>query len=143
MKALEIISHSESETKSLAQKLAATFPEGEVLVLRGALGSGKTTFVKGLAIARGIEEATVSSPTYTVVNEYPSERPIFHFDLYRINDPTELYEIGWDDYIGRTGLTVVEWGEKAQDKLPSQYYLIDFSIVGETERKIVITRIGS
>jgi tRNA threonylcarbamoyladenosine biosynthesis protein TsaE len=111
-------------------------------VLSGVLGSGKTVFVRGLAAAMGIEEALVRSPSFTLVNEYPGERPLYHFDLYRLGDDSELYEIGWDEYLNRDGLIVIEWGEKALAYLPTRYYQIDFSIVDEQQREINISFVG-
>ena len=137
-KILNITSHSEDETLALAGKLATLFKPGDVLVLSGILGAGKTVFVRGLAAAMGVDESLVNSPSYTIVNEYQGDRPLYHFDLYRLGDASELYEIGWDEYLGREGLIVVEWGEKAEDYLPPRYYRIDFSIIDEQQRKISI-----
>lgn len=135
---LSVTSHSETETLALAKKLAASFVTGDVIVLSGPLGSGKTVFVRGLVQGRGLQEAMVSSPSFGMVNEYPGELPLYHFDLYRIKNPAELYEIGWDDYLLRDGIVVVEWGERAAGLLPNRYYKIDFSMVSETERAIEI-----
>jgi len=143
VKVLSITSYSEEQTIALAKKLAPTFKKGDVVCLTGSLGAGKTVFVRGLAAALGIDENDVNSPSFTFVNEYPGETPIFHFDLYRINDPSELYEIGWDEYLGREGLTVVEWGEKAGELLPQRYYSIEFGIISETEREISISLVQS
>lgn len=136
---MSITSYSEEQTLALAKRLAASFNSGDVICLNGSLGAGKTVFVRGLAAALGIDENSVNSPSFTFVNEYPGEMPLYHFDLYRIDDPSELYEIGWDEYLGRDGLTVVEWGEKAGELLPSRYYLIEFEIVSENERTINIS----
>ena len=137
-KILDIISHSEDETLALAGKLAPLFKPGDVLVLSGILGAGKTVFVRGLAVALGVDESMVNSPSYTLVNEYQGDRPLYHFDLYRLGEASELYEIGWDEYLGREGLIVVEWGEKAEDYLPASYYRVDFSIIDEDQRRIKI-----
>ena len=94
---LNIISHDESETIALAKKLVPLFRPGDLVVLKGELGAGKTAFVRGLAEALGLDREAVNSPSFTIVNEYPGERPLHHLDLYRINDPTELEEIGWDE----------------------------------------------
>lgn len=126
----------------MAEKLAPSFIAGDVLVLTGELGAGKTEFVKGLARGRGIEEDRVNSPSYTFVNEYPGQQPIYHFDLYRLSNPEELREIGWDDYLGRDGLIVVEWGEKAEELLPRRYYRLEFSILSETDREVDICLVG-
>jgi len=136
---LNITSHSEQETAALAKKLAASFKPRDVLVLSGPLGSGKTVFVHGLAEGIGLKKEDVSSPSFTIVNEYKGESELYHFDLYRINDPFELYEAGWDEYLNRDGIIVVEWGEKAGDFLPSRYYLLEFEIRNEHDREINIS----
>ncbi len=136
---LNIVSHSEEETLALAAKLVRLFKPGDVLVLTGVLGAGKTVFVRGLAAAMGIDEGLVNSPSFTLVNEYQGETMLYHFDLYRLADSSELYEIGWDEYLGRDGLVVVEWGEKADEYLPNRYYQIEFGMVGETDREINIS----
>ncbi|MFQ5454351.1 MAG: tRNA (adenosine(37)-N6)-threonylcarbamoyltransferase complex ATPase subunit type 1 TsaE [Candidatus Zixiibacteriota bacterium] len=138
-KVLDIISHSEKETIALAKKLLPLFKTGDVLVLSGQLGSGKTIFVRGLALAAGINDNLVNSPSYTMLNEYPGEKPLYHFDLYRLGDISELYELGWEEYLIRDGLIVVEWGEKAKEFLPLQYYQIDFKIIDELQRNIKLT----
>ena len=138
-KVLNITSHNETETLALAQKLAAGFKPGDVVVLTGPLGAGKTVFVRGLAAGLGLDSDNVNSPSFTIVNEYPGQHPLYHFDLYRIGDPMELYEIGWDEYQGRDGLIVVEWGEKAGDLLPPVYYLIEFAVKSDQEREINIS----
>lgn len=138
-KILQITSHSEEETLALAEKLLAVLRPGDVLVLTGELGAGKTVFVRGLAKGLGLDENKVSSPSFTMVNEYRGEKPLYHFDLYRLVDSDELIEIGWDDYLSRGALVAVEWGEKADYYLPDKYYQIDFSLLNETEREINIS----
>ncbi len=140
---LHITSHNESETIALAKKLAPLFRPGDLVILKGELGAGKTAFVRGLAEALGLDREAVNSPSFTIVNEYPGERPMYHLDLYRINDPTELDEIGWDEYLQRPGLIVVEWGDKAGDYLPSQYYVISFQIIDEQTREINVSHVQS
>ena len=139
MKVLNITSHSEEQTEALARKLAVSFVAGDVVVLKGSLGSGKTTFVRALVGARGIDETTVSSPSYTFVNEYEGDPPVYHFDFYRLGDTSELYEIGWEEYLGREGLILVEWGERVGKLLPPRYYQIELQIINENERQIDIT----
>lgn len=142
--ALNIVSHSEEETVALARKLATFFRSGDVIVLTGELGAGKTVFVRGLAAGLGIDEDLVNSPSFTVVNEYPGGTlPLFHFDLYRLGDPSELKEIGWDDYRRRDGLIVVEWGERAEYHLPPQYYRVLFTPRDEQERQLDIAVVES
>jgi tRNA threonylcarbamoyladenosine biosynthesis protein TsaE len=138
VKVLKITSHSEAETEALAEKLVGSFKGGDVLVLTGKLGSGKTVFVKGLARGRGIDEHLVNSPSFTIVNEYPGNLPLYHFDLYRMKHTEELYEIGLDDYLSRDGVIAIEWGEKAEPLLPHPHYSIEFTILSDTEREINI-----
>jgi len=130
------MSHSEDETNALARRLALSFNAGDVVVLSGSLGSGKTTFVRALAAARGIDENRINSPSYTFVNEYGGTPPVFHLDLYRLGEVSELTEIGWDDYLARGGIVLVEWGERAEGRLPRRYYTIEFQVLSESERQI-------
>ncbi|MBD3257488.1 tRNA (adenosine(37)-N6)-threonylcarbamoyltransferase complex ATPase subunit type 1 TsaE [candidate division GN15 bacterium] len=141
VRTLEIVSHNTEQTEALARKLAASFNPGDVIVLSGRLGSGKTTFVRALVGARGIDEDLVNSPSYTFVNEYKGEPSMYHFDLYRLGDISELREIGFDDYINRNGIVLVEWGEKAAEMIPLPYYLIEFDILDEDQRRIDISLI--
>lgn len=137
-KILNIVSHSPDETSALAVKLVQLFTPQDVLVLTGPLGSGKTVFVRGLAKALGLNENKVNSPSFTIVNEYPGENSLYHFDLYRVEEIDELVEIGWDEYMSRDGLIVVEWGEKAKEYLPKKYYEFEFKILNENDREINI-----
>jgi len=140
--ALQVVTHSEEETMALAEKLVAHFSPGDVVVLTGPLGAGKTAFVRGLARGLGLDEETVNSPSFAIVNEYPGKNPLYHFDLYRIGDPEELREVGWYDYLGRHGLVAVEWGEKAGEYLPANYYHIEFHLEGENDRAIDVMFVG-
>ena len=136
---LHIISHSAEQTSALATRLADSFKPGDVLILSGPLGAGKSVFVRGMARGMGIDQNLVTSPTFTFVNEYRAEKPLYHFDLYRMERSSELVEIGWDDYLSRRGVVVVEWGEKAGGMLPSRYYKVVFGIVDEQQRSIDIS----
>ncbi len=131
-------SASEEETLAIGETLAGSLIEGDVVVLTGPLGAGKTVLIKGLAHGLGIADMTVKSPSYTLVNEYRGRMTLFHFDLYRMNDPEELYHIGWSDYLLRDGIVVVEWGEKADGLLPEHVIRVEITIVSETERDIDI-----
>lgn len=111
---MSIITISPGETEALGQKLGEKLRPGDVLALFGGLGVGKTTFVKGLAAALGVN-VPVTSPTYTIVNEYAGDLPLFHFDMYRLSDSDELFEIGWEDYMLRGGVIAVEWSENVAD----------------------------
>ena len=111
--------HSEAETRALAARLGNELSPGSVIAMHGQLGAGKTCFVTGLARALGVTQP-VTSPTFTVINEYAARLPLYHMDLYRIGDPDELWALGFDDYLSPDGITVIEWPERAGDLLPPQ-----------------------
>ena len=132
-------SHSVEETVALGKELAGILKSGDFLALTGPLGAGKTCFIKGVALGLGIDENEIKSPSFTLINEYYGRIPLYHFDLYRMANPSELREIGWDDYILRDGIIAVEWGEKAIGFLPSNTIDISFSIRSEKIREISIS----
>ena len=114
---MQITTHSADETQALGQKLASRLASGDVIAYFGDLGAGKTAFTRGLAQGLGITDP-VTSPTYTIVNEYLSGRiPLFHFDMYRLSSSDELFDIGWEDYLSRGGVCAVEWSENVEDAL--------------------------
>ena len=108
---MEYKSLSSNQTEQIASDIAAKLRGGEIITLDGDLGAGKTAFVRGLARGLGIDDRVVS-PTFTIVNEYTHGRiPLFHFDVYRLGSADELYDIGWEDYLLRGGIIVVEWAD--------------------------------
>ena len=107
---MEYISHSEAETEAFGERLAAALSPGAVVAYRGGLGMGKTAFTRGLARGLGCR-GRVTSPTFTIVNEYDGPTPLFHFDMYRLTDADALFDIGWEDYLARGGICAVEWSE--------------------------------
>ncbi len=109
---------SELETLKLGEMLAKNAYAGEIITLDGDLGSGKTVFAKGFARGLGIDEP-ITSPTFTIVREYESGRlPLYHFDVYRIDSPDEMYEVGFDDYLFGNGVCIIEWAENIREILP-------------------------
>ncbi len=130
---------SPEEMISLGEELAGKLSSGSILALQGGLGAGKTHFTKGVAL--GLDcTAEVTSPTFTLAHEYTGGRlPLYHFDFYRMDSESEVLRIGWDEYLGREGLFVVEWGEKAGDQLPARYYQIRFNIIAEHQRDISVS----
>lgn len=115
---MEYLSRSEAETEALGARLAAALPSGAVVAYRGGLGMGKTAFTRGLARGLGYT-GRVTSPTFTIVNEYEGGRlPLFHFDMYRLEDADALFDIGWEDYLDRGGVCAVEWSEQVAEALP-------------------------
>ena len=135
MDIMTIITKNEAETVREGEKLGRKLRPGDVVALYGGLGTGKTTFTRGLALGLGIDMA-VSSPTFTIVNEYLGNPPLFHFDLYRIDSADELFDIGWDDYLDRSGICVVEWSEKAPGALPPEAITVRLETLDETARRI-------
>ena len=114
---MDYITRSASETEQLGARLSERLLPGDVIALRGGLGAGKTAFTRGLARGLGIEDP-VTSPTYTIVNEYPQGRlPLFHFDMYRLRGAEELFDLGWEDYLDRGGVCAVEWSENVWEAL--------------------------
>lgn len=112
---MQFISNSVEETERIGAQLAAELPAGSIVAFTGDLGAGKTAFVRGMARGLNINER-VTSPTFTIVNEYEGgSRPLFHFDLYRLFDSDELFDIGWEDYLSRGGICAVEWSERASE----------------------------
>ena len=125
-------SNSENETKKFAKEFASKLKKGDVLVLSGDLGSGKTKFTEGFLSYYGLENE-ISSPTFTIVNEYTkNDINIFHFDVYRLEDSSEFYEIGGEEYFEK-GICIIEWGELIEDALPKKYIKIDFSKCNDDE----------
>ena len=119
-------SKSENDTKEFAKKFASKSKNGDVIVLSGDLGSGKTKFTEGFLSYFGLEDE-ISSPTFTIVNEYhKNDINIYHFDVYRLEDSSEFYAIGGEEYFEK-GICIVEWGEMIEDALPKNYIKIDFS----------------
>lgn len=137
-------SNSVKETENIAAAFAKSLSAGDVICLNGDLGAGKTAFVQGLAKAIGIEEY-ISSPTFTIVNCYDGKIPLYHFDVYRIADSDEMYDIGFDEYIYGNGISVIEWSEIISDILPERRYEVtikkDFE-KHENFREILIEKRG-
>ena len=114
---MKITTYSADETQALGTKLAKRLQPGDVIAYFGELGAGKTALTRGIAQGLGITDI-VTSPTYTIVNEYLTGRlPLFHFDMYRLGSSDELFDIGWEDYLARGGVCAVEWSENVEDAL--------------------------
>lgn len=114
---MELTTYSPEETERLGAALAKCLQPGDVIAYYGDLGAGKTAFTRGVAAGLGVTDR-VTSPTYTIVNEYLSGRiPLFHFDMYRLESADELFDIGWEDYLGRGGVCAVEWSEHVEEAL--------------------------
>ena len=113
-----IVLKNESETAAFGARLAEEIKPGTVIALTGDLGAGKTTLTKAIARGLGVTE-TLTSPTFTIVQEYESGRmPVYHFDVYRVHDEDEMFELGFDDYLHGKGVCLIEWAELVKDLLP-------------------------
>lgn len=139
--AVEHLSHSEQETEQLGELLAKKLPRGAVIAYSGPLGMGKTAFTRGLARGLGCR-GRVTSPTFTIVNEYEGDVPLFHFDLYRLSSSDELFDIGWEDYLTRGGVCAVEWSERAEDAFDDSTVRVDFRRAPEQETWRIISVTG-
>ena len=131
------ITHTAAETEAVGEKLAQTLIPGAVIAYTGDLGAGKTAFTRGLARGLGITDR-VTSPTYTIVNEYLSGKmPLFHFDMYRLTCADDLWDIGWEDYLERGGICAVEWSENVTDAMDGAIFIRIEKLV-EDSRRITI-----
>ena len=129
---------SEAQTVLAGAEVGKQLLPGDVLAFYGDLGAGKTAFIRGVARGLGIA-ARVSSPTFTIVNEYPGPTPLFHFDMYRLGSSDELFEIGWEDYLARGGVCCVEWTENVADAMPAEAVTVTMEKTGDTTRRITVT----
>ncbi len=133
-----IETNSEAETVLAGEQMGKMLLPGDVLAFYGDLGAGKTAFIRGVARGLGIA-SRVSSPTFTIVNEYPGPVPLFHFDMYRLGSSDELFEIGWEDYLTRGGVCCVEWTENVADAMPAEAVAVTIEKTGENARKITVS----
>ncbi|MGI5985835.1 MAG: tRNA (adenosine(37)-N6)-threonylcarbamoyltransferase complex ATPase subunit type 1 TsaE [Clostridiales bacterium] len=135
---MEIITHKVEETEQAGAEFAKRLYPGAIVAMYGGLGSGKTAFVRGMA--RGLNSPDrVTSPTFTIVNEYAGSFPLFHFDMYRLGSANELFDIGWDDYLARGGICVVEWSENVGDAFDGTEIKVVIEKLSDTERKIIVS----
>ena len=129
--------NSPEETERVGAALGRVVRPGTVIACRGGLGAGKTAFTRGLARGLGYTDI-VTSPTYTIVNEYLGGRlPLFHFDMYRLSSPDDLWDIGWEDYLDRGGVCCVEWSENVADALEDPI-TVTIDKLGENSRRITL-----
>ena len=135
---MEYLSHSPAETEKIGELLGSRLTGGSVIAYRGGLGMGKTAFTRGLARGLGCI-GRVTSPTFTIVNEYSGTIPLFHFDMYRLDRSDALFDIGWEDYLERSGVCAVEWSENVADALPDDAVTVTIARgSGENDRIITV-----
>ncbi len=145
----KILSPNATQTAKLGERLAKQLDGGDILCLYGDLGSGKTTFVKGLAKGLGIDPMKVNSPTFVLMNVYDGRRPVYHFDFYRLDNTKEIAAIGYDEFLYGEGVSVIEWADRFGPLVPQENLglrfthqggdlrLIEFSASGEHYQKIL------
>ena len=137
------ISHGPQETYAFGKNLGETLHSGDAVALSGELGTGKTCLVQGIARGLGIpEEYRITSPTFTIINEYPGRLILYHLDVYRLSGVRDLDEIGYEDCFNDKGVVVVEWAEKIRDALPKETLFILLTYIDENIRKIMLSDNG-
>jgi tRNA threonylcarbamoyladenosine biosynthesis protein TsaE len=133
---IDVISHSLDQTRRIGARLAPLLAPGDLVLLEGPFGAGKTTLVQGVARGLGVHANYVNSPTFTLINEYEGRIPLFHVDLYRLADAQQAYELGLTEYIEDGGVTVIEWPERARELLPPDHLTIYLNEITETKRSL-------
>lgn len=136
-KKISLVSNSASQTIGLGKKLGRVLEKGDIVALVGEMGSGKTTLTTGIAAGLGVKDY-VRSPTFTLINEYQGRIPLYHFDLYRLSCPTELEDLGYEEYFYGKGVVIVEWAEKCKGFLPKDHLRIELSLIDKEARQINI-----
>lgn len=129
--------NSDKETEAVGEEFGRSVKDGTVIAMYGDLGAGKTAFVRGMARGMGITER-VSSPTFTIVNEYLGERTLIHFDMYRLGSADELFDIGWEDYLARGAVCAVEWSENVEEAFYGDEIRLTIEKISDTSRKITV-----
>ena len=135
------VSRSADETRAIGQSIGKAVEAGTLILLIGQLGAGKTTLTQGIATGLGVTAYT-KSPSFVLVNEYEGRLPLFHMDLYRIDDPAEAWELGLDDYLGRDGVLAIEWADRATSIFPADRLEIHIDYLSDSERRLTLTANG-
>lgn len=138
---INIYLEDENKTKELGYKLGTLLKRGDVVCLIGDLGAGKTTMTQSLARALEVDDY-ITSPTFTIVNEYEGKMPLYHFDVYRIGDSEEMYDIGYDEYINGDGVCIIEWANLIDDILPDEYLYIELRYK-DMSREMILNPVGA
>jgi len=138
-RSISTITSSAKETFAFAREIGEKLEEGDIVALSGELGSGKTCFTGGLARGLGVSDNyQITSPTFTLINEYPAKCKLYHFDVYRLNDYSEMEDLGYEEYFAGSGVVVIEWAEKITQLIPETAIFINFDYIDDNKRKITI-----
>lgn len=138
----DLISHSERDTRRIGERLGALCQPGDLILLVGDLGAGKTALAQGIGRGLGIA-TTINSPTFTLIKEYPGRLPLYHVDLYRLDDPDAVVALGLDDYLDGDGVCVVEWADRAESLWPAPWLRVRLVATGPHERYLYVEGCGS
>ncbi|MFO7294867.1 MAG: tRNA (adenosine(37)-N6)-threonylcarbamoyltransferase complex ATPase subunit type 1 TsaE [Caldicoprobacter sp.] len=135
------VTHSEQETVELGQKMGKLLNAGDIVLLYGGLGAGKTVLTRGIALGLGARDM-VTSPTYTLMHRYEGKVPVYHFDLYRLSGPDEVLDLGYEEFFYGDGVSIVEWPERLEYLCPEEYVRVEIEIAGEGKREITVDAVG-
>ncbi len=138
---LDFISYSARQTGQFGAQLGGLLAPGDLILLDGSVGAGKTTMAQGIARGLGITEPVIS-PSFTIVREYAGRLPLYHIDLYRLAPGSDLESIGIEDYLYGDGAVVIEWPDRADALLPAEHLQVHLSVIGATERSIRVVPVG-
>lgn len=137
---LTVTSRNPEETFLIGKIIGRNLFEKDVVALVGELGAGKTCLTQGIARGLGVpDEYRITSPSFTLINEYPGRMMLYHFDLYRLSGASELYDMGYEEYLFGRGVSVIEWADKVTGILPDETLLVLINYTGENEREIIIS----
>jgi tRNA threonylcarbamoyladenosine biosynthesis protein TsaE len=140
---MRLLSQSPEQTRQVGNRLGRLLERGDVVALIGQLGSGKTVFTQGLAQGLDVDpDEYVSSPSFTIVNQYRARIPIFHVDMYRLQGESDMVALGYEEYFDPNGVAIIEWADKARGLLPENHLLVEFQILGAESRQIDVALAG-
>ena len=136
---MEVFLKSVEETLRFGERLGKLLKAGDIIALTGELGSGKTTLVKGIARGMGVKDPShVNSPSFVILKEHKGRIPLYHFDVYRLDDPSSMETTGYKDFFYGSGASVIEWASKIRELLPDEYLDVELTVTGEDERRLAI-----
>ena len=139
---LKFNTESVEETSRIGEQMGRLLSKGNIVCLSGDLGAGKTAFAQGIAKGMGVKDY-VTSPTYTIINEYEGRLPLYHFDVYRLNDVSEMYELGYEEYFFGDGVVVLEWADVVRDIVPGErLWITILNTKGDNSREIIMEPTG-